>query len=92
MGSGFRFRGLLFRIGSSTFAKKSVLEGVSVEKPEKGKGKNRSGYFPGVRSSLEFSAIRLQVLQPSSKANVDGCGVWGPNSALVMYISTEMDP
>ena len=43
--SGFRFRGRLFRVGSSTSAKQSVLEGMSAGKPETGKRTNRPGNF-----------------------------------------------
>lgn len=36
---GFRFRRLLFHIGSLTFAKQNVPEGVSADKSERGKGR-----------------------------------------------------
>ena len=44
------------------------------------------------RSPLKILAITLEFLQSRSKAIEDGMRRLGPNSALVMYISTEMDP
>ena len=44
------------------------------------------------RSPLKILVITLELLQSRSKAIEDGLRRLGPNSALVMYISTEMDP
>ena len=43
MVSGSRFRGLLFRVGLSTFAKQNVLEGASVGKLGNGERESRGG-------------------------------------------------
>lgn len=41
---------------------------------------------------MKILAIALELLQSRSKATEDGMRRLGPNSALGMHISTEMDP
>ena len=57
MVSGFHFRGLLFRVGSSTSEKQNVLEGASVGKLGRGKGESRAGDFSRGWGSGESRAL-----------------------------------
>ena len=68
-----------------------MLEGASADRSERGKGKNKAGYFP-VSEPVENLGHHAGVTTVRSKAIEDGMRRLGPNSALVMYISTEMDP
>lgn len=58
-----------------------MLEGVSVGKPEKGKGKNRLGRFSSGGSPLKVSTIKLWFLQLPSKATEDILGCVGTRSS-----------
>ena len=59
MVSGSRFRGLLFRVGSLTFAKRNVLEGASVGKLGRGEGrKSRADEFSRGWGLVESRLLR----------------------------------
>lgn len=72
--SGFRSCGLLFRGGSLTSTKQNVLDGASVEKPGKGKQKNKLGSFTCVRSALKSPLSNCKSLSLVTKASQGSSG------------------